>query len=166
MQWAEAWAYPQKQPEWWIAVVNRLAGFYCDNRQFGQAKQKLSENISLAGQALPANHPELAKLYNNMAGAAHGLGVYSQSLEYHKKALAIREEIYEANHPDVAISYNNIAGAYYAMGDYQQAKIYIDKAMQVQEEILPEGHPHRKASEEGQRLIYHALNKREAGSRE
>ena len=60
-----------------------------------------------------ADHPDIAKSYNNIGNAYHGLGKYEKAIEYCEKSLAMKLRFYpNADHPDIAGSYNNIGLAY------------------------------------------------------
>jgi tetratricopeptide (TPR) repeat protein len=63
----------------------------------------------------------------------HNLGNYDKSLEYHKKALNIGEEL--KNDMNLAIEYSNIGLVYYRKGQYDKALQYHKKALQIYEEL-------------------------------
>ena len=81
-------------------------------------------------------HPSTATSYNNIGLSYGNLGDYPKALEYHFKALAIREKVLGKEHPDTAMSYNNIAGVYDSQGDYPKALEYHFKALDIKEKVL------------------------------
>ena len=63
----------------------------------------------------------VSESYNSIGEAHHAQGDCPKALEWHQKALAIREKALGKNHPLTAATYNNIAVAYYDQGDYLKA---------------------------------------------
>jgi len=119
--------------------------------------------------ALPANktagdssnfggqHPDTAKSYNDIGINYEDMGNYPKALEYHLKALAIREKILSKQHPDTAESYNNIGRIYGGMGNYPEALKYLRKAFGIQEKILGKQHPNTATSYNNIGKIYDAM---------
>jgi tetratricopeptide (TPR) repeat protein len=68
----------------------------------------------------------------------HNLGNYDKSLQYHKKALNISEEL--KNDMNIAIEYTRIGLAYYRKGMYDEALQYHMKALQIYEELEDKSH--------------------------
>lgn len=66
---------------------------------------------------------------------------YNIALEYHSKALAIRESIFGMERSDTAQSYNNIGLVYFIQGDYIKALEYYSKALTISEKNLGSKHP-------------------------
>lgn len=80
----------------------------------------------------------LAGIKNNMANIYASIDEYMKSLEYHKQALHIKENLLGCNHLDTAISYNNIASIYCDIGNYEKALQYQEKALNVYESTSKE----------------------------
>jgi tetratricopeptide (TPR) repeat protein len=68
-------------------------------------------------------------------------GNYCSALEYHQRALAIREGVLGERHPDTALSYNNVGSAYRDLGDHAKALEYYQMALSINEDVLGERHP-------------------------
>ena len=83
----------------------------------------------------------MAISYNNIGSVYDNQGDYPKALEYHLKALAIREKALGQDHPDVAMSYNNIGIVYSYQGDYPRSLEYHLKALSIWEKVLGQGHP-------------------------
>jgi tetratricopeptide (TPR) repeat protein len=58
-------------------------------------------------------------------------GEYDKSLDYHFRALEIREKVFGEYHPDTVNSYNNIGIVYDKKGDYEKALEIYDKSQYV-----------------------------------
>ncbi|MEE1092130.1 MAG: tetratricopeptide repeat protein, partial [Prevotella sp.] len=66
------------------------------------------------------------------------------ALEYHNKALGIREKVFGTEHPDVALSYNNIGEVYHSQGDFQKALEYHNKALEIYKKTIGTEHQYTK----------------------
>ena len=94
-------------------------------------------------------------LYNNAGFGLKQIGEYVNALEWHNKALAIREKKLGLEHPDTATTYNNIATVYKAQGDYGKALEWYRKAYRVFVEKLGEDHPSTKTVFNNAESAYH-----------
>ena len=65
---------------------------------------------------------------------------YSKALEYHLKALRIREKVL-GDHTDTADTYIYIGKDYYFQGDYSKELEYHLKALRIREKVLGTEHP-------------------------
>ena len=77
----------------------------------------------------------------NMAYSFSEFAMYTDSVQWYNKALAIREKVLGAEHPDTATTYNNIAGVYDSQGDYPKALEWYNKALAISEKVLGAEHP-------------------------
>lgn len=84
---------------------------------------------------LGPEHPDVARIYNNIGYSYKNLGVYSKALEHFEEALKIQLQAFGEAHPDVAINYGNIGEVYNAMGDYAAAVTYYSKSLQIRTDI-------------------------------
>ncbi|MDR0898071.1 MAG: tetratricopeptide repeat protein [Oscillospiraceae bacterium] len=102
-------------------------------------------------------HKVVASIYH---GVGHGLqhkGDYSAALEWHKKALAIREKILGMEHCDTAITYGNLALVSHAQGDYSAALEWNQKALAIFEKIFGKEHRNTAIAYNNLAMVYHAL---------
>ena len=60
---------------------------------------------------------------------------YGKSLEYHRKALAIRERVHGPNHPDTAMSHHNMGIVFKQQGDHAAALEAWGKALAIFEQV-------------------------------
>ena len=82
-----------------------------------------------------------AKSYSATASKYYQDGNYPKALEFHTKALNIREKVLGKDHPDTANSYNNIGLVYSDMGNYSKALEFYTKALNIYEKVLGKDHP-------------------------
>ncbi len=85
-------------------------------------------------------HRKVATTINNIGLVYYLKGNYDKSLEYHKKALAIKLRLWGEEHRQVAYSYNNIGIVYVEKGDYDRALEYHQKALSIRMRLLGEEH--------------------------
>ncbi len=63
------------------------------------------------GYALGEDHPDVARVRNNLGLAWKAKGEYDKAIEYLEQALASNLKTLGENHPDVALFRNNLAAA-------------------------------------------------------
>ncbi|XP_013416868.1 uncharacterized protein LOC106178291 [Lingula anatina] len=100
------------------------------------------EQVKLLGP----KHPDTASSYDNIGTVLQAMGKFKESLDYHKKCLALNEEILGPKHPDTARSYDNIGNVLQAMGEYKESLDYHKKCIALREEILGPKHPDTASS--------------------
>ncbi len=59
------------------------------------------------------------------------MGQYDDALEYHNKALEIREKVLDPSHPDLAIIYTVIGLVYYNKDEYDKCIEFLEKALVI-----------------------------------
>ena len=74
-------------------------------------------------------HPEIADYYTNIGNIYSSKENFVQALDYHQKALNIKQQFYEQKHPAVVLPYLNIGQIYYEQADYVQSLIYYQKSL-------------------------------------
>jgi len=72
---------------------------------------------------------QIANLYNNIGVSNKSLGQYQIAIEYHIKALKIREQINDT--AGLVMSYNNIGHIYYLWGEFNKTAEYFNKAINL-----------------------------------
>ena len=102
---------------------------------------------------------DTAVYYDNIGTIYGKQGNYQQALEWHQKALAIKEKIWGVESPDTAVSYNNIGLIYDAQGCYQQALACYQKTLTVFEKVLGGEHPSTATAYNNIGEIYRKQNK-------
>jgi tetratricopeptide (TPR) repeat protein len=101
----------------------------------------------------------IARLYNDIGFFIDKLFRNdSLTLEYHLKALDIRERVFGTDHPDTAASYNNIGSTYNSMGNYQKTLEFKMKALDIKERVFGTDHPSTAASYNNIGYTYHFMD--------
>lgn len=89
---------------------------------------------------LPSNHSGIADCYHNLGELEMERGDYHSSLNYHQKALALRQKSLDSNHPDLAETYNSMGIAYRKQGDFQLAMDAFERALRIFEVAYSSNH--------------------------
>jgi len=91
----------------------------------------------------------------------HWLGVgnekmaqYSHALEWHHKAVNIREKVLDKEHPATVATYSNIARIYDIQGDYPKALEWFYKALDICEKVLGKKHLYTAITYNNIALVY------------
>lgn len=100
-----------------------------------------TSGVSLLGEG---EQKRIADLYNIGGIGNYYMGNYNQALEWHKRALNIRETVLGKEHPCTAITYNNMASVYLEQGEYNEALGWYQRALLINEAVL--GKKHRETA--------------------
>ena len=79
------------------------------------------------------------------------------AIEWHQKALLIREKVLGKEHPETAESYNAIAMVCYDASDYNHAMVWCQKALSVYEKVFGKEHPTTKTVLKNMNIIVQRL---------
>ena len=95
---------------------------YAFQGEQAQAIASFERALEIYSQLLPADHPELATILNNLGVAHQELERNAEALDYHHRALEIRRQMLPPKHPDIGYSQFGI-GRVYAQQDQQDQAI-------------------------------------------
>ena len=135
----------------------RLGWLFRDLGQLNKSLDFSLKMVAIRDAVLPAEHPDLATSYNNLAGTYGALGQHDKRLDYNLKDLAICEKVLPAEHPDLATSYNNLALTYGALGQHDKRLDYNLKALAIRDAVLSAEHPDLAQSYNNLSATYGAL---------
>ena len=97
----------------------------------------------------------MAKTFSNIGSfVSKYFADYPIALEYHFKALKIREKVFGAENLNTANSYDNIGEVYREKDDYDTALEYQQKALAIREKALGTKHPDTATSINNIGLVY------------
>ena len=139
------------------SLALRLDWLFRDLGQLNKALDYNLKSLAICDAVLPAEHPDLAPSYNNLAATYGALGQHDKALDYNLKTLAICDAVLPAEHPDLAPSYNNLAATYGALGQHDKALDYNLKALAIREKVLPAEHPDLATSYNNLAATYGAM---------
>jgi non-specific serine/threonine protein kinase/serine/threonine-protein kinase len=107
----------------------------------------------------------LALDYGNLAGLYGRLGRDEESLELHRRALAIREKTHGPEHARTAMSMDNVAATLRDMGRRAEAEPLFLRALAIREKTLPANHPYIAKSLHGLGVLYREQGRYEESRR-
>ncbi|MBA8667322.1 tetratricopeptide repeat protein [Holosporaceae bacterium 'Namur'] len=90
-----------------------------------ESVQRRIEKTSSSEQA------EYADLIDGIGITLHHLDRKAEALEYHKRAMEIRERVLGKKHLDYATSLNNMGGILSDLGKYEEAMLYYKAALKI-----------------------------------
>jgi tetratricopeptide (TPR) repeat protein len=131
---------------------DNIGGIYQDMRQYDKAlffyekalkiNEKLlhSNHPELSVTYSPANHPSIARAYNNIGDVYQQMRQFENALSFYEKALQIQKISLPQYHSDFAWTYMQIGQVYYSIGKYSTALSYFERGLEIGEVSLPENH--------------------------
>lgn len=97
--------------------------------------------MSLWELVLPADHPDLARVYSEI-GVLYGYwGMSDTALRYKQKSLTIKKNHLPEDDPVLAASLQDTGKAYAAAEQYEMAVEYGRRGLEIMERLLPPDHP-------------------------
>jgi pentatricopeptide repeat protein len=109
-------------------------------------KGSLPEGLEIQQKALGAEHLDVARTLNNLAGVFQRRGRYSTAEDSYHRVLAIQETKLGPEHVEVARTWNNLAKAYFGEGRLEEAESLYLRALALQEKTLETAHPDKAAT--------------------
>ncbi len=122
-------------------------------------RERISEQTTLEQNERIQNYGDLAQSYNNLGVIYTDMNDLNKALEYHLKALDLREK--HLDEADVAFSCSNISLVYRDMGDYDKALEYNQRALEIYNRVLGLAHPLTITLFSGNANIYYQRNEYE-----
>ena len=92
-------------------------------------------------KALGPDHPDVAKILNNLAELYRAQGRYEEAEPLYERSRAIAEKALGPDHPAVGTSLNNLAELYRAQGRYEEAEPFLKRALVLNKKALGPDHP-------------------------
>ncbi|MCW3071991.1 MAG: protein serine/threonine phosphatase [Bacteroidetes bacterium] len=117
-------------------VTNQLGNNYYYLGDYEKAIRNFLETLS-ANEAMK-DADGIADCLNNIGSVYIEQQDFKKALEYHFKALKMREENVEkgiGSNEDISMSYGNIGQAYYYLGDFTKAMEYYNRSLRIAEKI-------------------------------
>lgn len=120
------------------ALLN-LAETYRVQARYREAEPLYERSLNIHYQQLSQDDIEVSDILNDMGELFTATGRIAKGLEYHEKALLIRQALpYEELR--IATSQHNLASAYMANGELDKACELYKQALTLEEKILGTGH--------------------------
>jgi tetratricopeptide (TPR) repeat protein len=121
----------------WLRVHNVLGQAYLKKREFNLALSSLTKAQSLGELYLSSNDSLISDTYYLLGVYYDQKGKGNESIDYHTRALQLREKRFGSMHPKVADSYKGLGEVYYfTIFDYKNARDNFVKSVQIVERQL------------------------------
>lgn len=138
---------------WAIYLINR--------GKFEEALCYQTQLVSLC-EAKLGDDPVTAECLSDLGVIHEKLEAFEKALDYHRRALSIREKVLDPMHPDIGKSHYRLGACHFLLKEYQQAFDAYARALQIQEKKLVRSHPDLLATKDGIRRVSKELHLPEA----
>ncbi|MBK8263019.1 MAG: serine/threonine protein kinase [Nannocystis sp.] len=121
-----------------MSTLNILGSVYDSAGDLEAARRHYIEALAIAELQLGGEHPETAKIINNIAIIDKSAGDFESARRGYQRALAIRSRVHGRSHRDVAQSLFNLGNLLAANGHYEQALRHQEEALAIIREVAPD----------------------------
>ena len=140
------WAGPEESPQlpnhqdavWLLNSVGLRRHHLAD---WSRAVPLVRRALAIAEASFGAEHPELARALNNLAGSLQATNRLAEAEPLLRRALAIDEASFGTEHPEVARDLNNLAQLLEATNRLAEAEPLMRRALEILEVSLGTAHP-------------------------
>jgi len=133
-------------------TLNNLAGLHRDRQtpeSLAQAERFYRESLRMREESLGPKHPEVGKMYNNLARLLADRGDLNNAEDSFRKALDIlrREGGLGEEHQFIARVHHGLATVLLRKGETAGAEAACSESLAMRKQLLPAGHPEIVESE-------------------
>ncbi|MFN7095363.1 MAG: tetratricopeptide repeat protein, partial [Burkholderiales bacterium] len=110
----------------------------------GEYKKKieyLTKALIIQENAFGKNHPDTAKILQNLGTTNIELGDYTKAINYLQDALVIYRKVCDKWHPEIGMALLNLGATYGASGEYIKQLQYAQEALVILERVFGKDHP-------------------------
>jgi CHAT domain-containing protein/tetratricopeptide (TPR) repeat protein len=140
-----------------VATFNSLttqAMQYYDQGEYAKAEPLYVRSLAIIVKILGPDHPNTAKVLNNLAMVYLGMGEYAKAEPILRRALAINEK---SPGPAFSTALNNLAMVYKSMGQFTNAERLYGRALSILEKSFGPDHPETASSLSNLALLYRSM---------
>jgi tetratricopeptide (TPR) repeat protein len=136
-------ASPHTSPniEGWVKLLNHAGSYFVWRGAYSQAEPLLRDALELREKLLKPEHPDTARILNNLAHLLHNKGDLAGARRLVERALAIAKKMLGPEHPDTAGILNHLARLHHDQDDLAGARPLFEHALAIREERLGPEHP-------------------------
>jgi serine/threonine protein kinase/tetratricopeptide (TPR) repeat protein len=113
------------------AIWERIAQYYTGRLDHNHAAKTYAKAISCCQRAEGARHPEVSRLYKEMAHMHRAQGDLQGARVCYENALAIDQHNYRGAHKSIAACCFNLGGLWTELGDYARARQQYSAALEM-----------------------------------
>ena len=118
-------------------VFNKLAEIYLKQRNFDLTQDFTEKVFEISKNNLSKHKLQEAIALDIMGKIENVKRAFEKSLDYHTRALEIKETIDEIDSSQFVSSYFQFSKIYHMTGKYDQAKAYLNKALKIKLKPTP-----------------------------
>jgi tetratricopeptide (TPR) repeat protein/predicted Ser/Thr protein kinase len=128
-------------------------------QDFAGAREHFEQAREAAEKVYGPKHPEIAKLWSNIAAALHAQGEMDASGEALERSLAVFEAALPPDHPDIATTLTNLSAFKYRVGRYDEAIAISQRVIEMRRRMLGARSPKIAGSLNNQAIALLALGR-------
>ena len=116
-----------------LGVYQSLGLIASNAGRFGEAEKYSMELYRLAHMHLPADHPHMALVHNQLAIVYEEQCRYTEALRHLRSMVDVTQQAYatSGNPQFLAMAYNNTGHLYHQIGEHSLAEAYFEKALRL-----------------------------------
>ncbi len=119
-------------------IRNQLGIAYLSLGQYDEAKQYLTEALTIRRSHLPEGHPDIAISLNNLAGLYESQSQFAEAENFLVESVEISRRVFSVESPNATYSMANLASVYASQGRRSEAEPLLLEALKIQREHLQE----------------------------
>lgn len=120
-----------------VSPLLALQQLYMSTGSPERALEMARRALQIAEHRLGAEHPDVARLTNNLGEVAREGGALADAVVIHARSLALHEKRYGPAHTEVAMVANNYALALQQAGRYGEALPLLERSLEIRERAQP-----------------------------
>jgi len=139
---SDAVARAGERPLQRAALLAKLGAVQLGLGHYEHGRDHYNKALSLTGDSLGPDHPEVAAAQSALGDVLTTLGDYVTARVHLERALAITEKTLGSNHPAVARALATLANLSGNQGKFAEAEANYRRALSIRERALGATHPH------------------------
>ena len=122
--------------------VYEVAKYYKDYaKNLDEALEWYDKCVELQKSVMSADHPALARSYNDIGSIYFEKGDYDEALKWYDKAFNIYDKVLDPQHIDFMSLHTDMGEAFFAKGNYDKALEWYNAVLSKEEKVLTANHP-------------------------
>lgn len=105
--------------------------------KYVEAEKLFRQALAIQEEALPVEHPRVARSLHNLAVSLLEQGKYTEAEKLFRQVLTIREKMLLPQHPDLASSIHALAAILRIQGKYANSEQLFRQALAIWQKVLP-----------------------------
>ena len=110
-------------------------------KEYGKAMDSFQRALEIYQRLLPQLHPNMSKLYNEIATVYLSTERFHEALDHFERANGLQKQSMPEHHIDRARTINNMSVVLYRLTRFNDALVRVNQAIEIAEKILDHSDP-------------------------